>query len=177
MRKVFGVVLAGMMALSTFGGVTAQDQGSAIVTISSDGLRTATIEDATFTPVEYSFTDETATASIVVNVEDNTGSGAGWNVTLYGTAFERDTNTSFPVSNLVLGTGTAESTSGQAATGITATGITVGTASPGEKIASAALLSGMGHYTITYVGTLTVPGGTMVGQYESTLTVTITASP
>lgn len=177
MRKIMGTIFALLIAFASVSSAAAQDTGSATVIIESDGVLVATILDATFGTVPYDFADQTASTDIVVNVEDNTGTAAGWNVTLFGTDFIRDGATTFPVSQLVLGTGTPVSTEGAGVDGVTAPGITAGSTSPGEKIASAELLAGMGVYTITYPSTLTVPGGTLVGQYQSTLTVTITTGP
>lgn len=175
MRKFTNFLIAGAFALSMVATGAVQAAPNAEVTITSTGSRVVSIEAIDFGDKTYSFSTQTATASAIVKVEDNTGSGSGWNVTLQGVDFERDASTKIAIGNLSLAAGTPASTAGQATTGITAPAITVGTGP--AKIASAPALSGMGHYTITYPGTLTVPGGTLVGDYKSTLTVSITAGP
>lgn len=177
MRRVISTLMASVVAISFLAGANAQTTGTATVNVTSSGQRTVAIGNANFGPISYSFQDQDVNTPIVVTVTDNSGSGAGRNVTIFGEDFDRPDGRSFDIANLGLDTGVAESTAGQPATGVTAPGGTVTESSPGTTIASAPALQGMGAYTISYPATLTVPGGTLVGEYQSTLTVSIATGP
>ena len=177
MRKIVITLLASILAFTMVASAAAQLSNTATVTITSTGALVVSVQSASFGTHPYSFSAQPVTGNIVIGVQDNTGSGAGWNVTLLGGPFSRDANTSFPISNLALAAGTPVRDAGQAVTaGLTTIGLSPvsGTA---QKVASATTLNGMGQYTVTSVGTLTIPGGTLIGTYNSTLTVAINSGP
>ncbi len=186
MRKLVNTILAGVLGLSMIAGVSAQevedsDSGPAVVEvgINESGTLDVVIEEADFGLVPYSLQDQEAEAdNIVVTVVDDRGSNAGWNVVLTGTNFstEGDSPLTFPVTNLVLGDGAVTPEVGSA-TGIQTTGGAVQTESETSAI-SAESGTGTGRFNISFEdSTLTVPGGTLVGDYSSTLQVEISSAP
>lgn len=177
MKKFLSMALVVWIMLASPGSLSAATEGTASVRVTSDGTLSVSIDDAAFEDVPYSF-DETSTEStVVVKVEDNRGTGAGWKISLHGSDFVNDDGASFDISNLALTAGTATTTAGQDVSGITTSGVTVSGDSSEVVIASAQQSAGMGHYTIEYPATLHVPGGTLVGDYKSTLTVDVATGP
>lgn len=181
MRRMIYIALTGILAIAMIGGASATEtetkSGTASVNVTSDGVLSVTIDNASFDSVPYKFTDQSTTASIKVNVEDNRGNGTGWKVSLYGSDFQREDGTKFDIDHLALASAEVERTAGQIPTEINTHVVALGDESPGQVIASAPELQGMGHYTVDYSASLTVPGGTLVGEYKSTLYVSITSEP
>jgi hypothetical protein len=182
-RKITNTLLAGGLALTMVAGVSAQsvDGGEADVSVitNNNGVLTVEIADASFGSHEYSLLDQDADpADIVVTVTDSRGSDTGWNVTLNGSPFSSlTTSTPFDASNLVLGQSTVASyDNGNYPTdGISGYPAAVADAPSVATIISAAPGNGTGKFDVTFAdSTLNIPGGTLVGDYMSTLTVTLT---
>lgn len=166
-----------------------QATGNATVRVTSDtttNYLAVSITNANFGAVPYSFQNQQATGSLTVGVVDTRGTAAGWNVSLDATDFRTgDSSQFFDINNLGLGAGTqiglpyssgdpAPSTANmtpQSVSPVQKTG--VGT----SKIWSAAELAGAGKFELPMAGTLTVPGGTLVGEYTSVVTVSIVTGP
>lgn len=179
MRKLISVLCASFMAIAGAATASAQLTTDANVEVIGGGELVVSIGAADFADVNYSFSDTPSTTDIVVHVEDNTGTASGWNVTILGEAqfTSADTTSTIPIGNLSMATGTPEQVDGQDVTGITAPGAASGVTTTAQPIASAPPESGQGIYDITYPSTLVVPGGTQVGEYNATLTVSITSGP
>lgn len=153
------------------------DTGSATVEIVAPdtGTVSATISDVNFGQLTYSFEDQTATGTVTITATDDRGTAGGWNLTLQGTDFNNGGTETFAITNLNLTAGTVTTTGGNgtapvasANTPVTTTAAAALTAAPG---------TGDGSYSNAKDATLTVPGGTLVGTYTSTLTVEITEAP
>lgn len=179
MRKLISVLCATLVALAGAASVSAQTATEANVTVTGGGELVVSIGAADFADVPYDFAAQTTNADIVVHVEDNTGTASGWNVTILGDAVftSADTTSTIPIGNLTMATGTPVSVEGQDVTDITAPGAASGVTTTAQPIASAPAESGQGVYDITYPSSLVVPGGTQVGEYNATLTVSITSGP
>jgi hypothetical protein len=173
---MFGIGLL----IASVGGSTAATSDNAVVQITAvpnAGL-SASITGVTFPSVQYSFTDTTRTGSFLITALDNRGSALGWNIVLSASNFSNANNTrSFPVGQLSLAAGSVATNAGNpnvtGQTSVAQTPVTTG----GAKIWSAAAGSGDGQYTLTSVGTLIVPGGTLVDTYSSLVTVGINSGP
>lgn len=179
-KKATTTVAALAISMGLSAGVIAQDaepvQGTGDVRIQvieqEDAALTVSIGDLSFGQIEYSLNDQPVSGTIVVNAGDTRGTGDGWSVTLNGTDFQAET---FEISNLSLVNPQVETTSttghpterqpdAQSAAPVATAPGTILTAAPGN---------GAGNYAVTYQANLNVPAGTLVGEYESTLTVTI----
>lgn len=184
-KKITTGFLALSLALSVASASAAtSDDGTATVAITSaGGLLEVEIDNATFVSKPYDFAAQSTTGTIVVRAQDNTGTGLGWNVTVYGDDFTdgaTPTPHTFAVSNLGLSNNNVASTVGQPATTVTQSGTTSGmpsTSGTAAKILNANINNGSGRYTATYNGALNIPGGTLVGTYTSTLYVSISTGP
>jgi hypothetical protein len=126
--------------------------------------------------------DQVVNATQALDVLDNTGSGAGWNITLTTTTFVNGSN-ALPT--------TAVSDTG--ATGACDPGVTctlanntlsypilvpaAATAPTAVKILSAAAGTGMSGQTWTHTMALTVPANARAGQYTSTWTYSLVSGP
>lgn len=178
---VLRTMFAGALSLGIVSSAGAQtgDTGSATVTIeTNEGGLTALISDVNFGTFPYSVADRAVDGTITINVEDNRGTQVGWDLYLSGTDFSEagTPTTTFPISALSLDAGTVTETStigsvaptSSAASPVTNASAVVMTAAAGE---------GDGHWENERSATLTIPGGTLVGTYESTLTVSFTAAP
>jgi hypothetical protein len=99
---------------------------------------------------------------------------AGWNVTLSASPFVYQgpgTRIGVPASNLTLTGSTLP-----AGTGITAP-VTSGSLDTNLKVLSASLNNGIGTFSQTLNMNLAIPAGTLVGTYQSTVTITVASGP
>lgn len=127
-------------------------------------------------------------------VNDATGSGAGWNVTVSATTFTSGTHTLSNTGTLSTNGSLASSTSTTAPTATCYSGasctlpsdtttypvaITTAASSPtAVKIYDDAANAGMGEITISNVGWwVTVPANTLAGTYTSTFTFEVNSGP
>lgn len=185
MKRILRPLLASFLGLSMIVGASAQQaapveqEAPAVVEVEKnpDGELSIEISAADFEAVPYSLTDQTVDADIVVTVTDDRGSDLGWNVTIVGKDFTDGTST-FDVENLVLSSETIVTGSPGSTQGITTSGGSVPEGPDSAKIITAETGSGTGQFTVTFEDSeLTVPGGTLVGEYESTLTVSVSTGP
>jgi hypothetical protein len=182
LRRLIGIT-AGFALLFTMAlGASAANSDDAVVEITAlqnAGL-SASITAVTFDDVPYSFTDTTRTGQFVITALDNRGTAAGWNIVLSASDFTNDGDTrSFPAEQLSLAAGTIVTNTGNSdvASPHQQTFPVVEASETGAKIWNAAAGFGDGQYTLTSVGTLIVPGGTLVDTYSSSVTVSITTGP
>lgn len=179
LRKTILTMAATLLLLA---GLSTSNVGAAdnLATVSiitgPENIMTVVISSAVFTATQYSLQDTTTTSTVTVTPTDLRGTAAGWNVNLSATDLSRDASTNFAISNLSLvageltGPGAASITKNNAAP-VQKTGVST------TKILSAPIGSGMGAFVLTMAGTLTIPGGTLIGLYTSTMTVTIATGP
>jgi sugar lactone lactonase YvrE len=113
-------------------------------------------------------------------VNDNTGSGGGWHMTITSTQFTSTGGKTLPTTVLAITGVTAACTAGQTcvlpANGVNAYPITVPAASTAPAAAtffSANSGSGTGDITLTATFSLTVPPGSVPGTYTSTASETL----
>lgn len=191
-KRILSVVASVLLLAGTSASVLAQaqpsDTGNAAVTITTDTstnyLAVAITDSIAFTNVPYSFSTQQTTGTLTVTATDTRGTAAGWHVTLDATDFMRDAATSFAIGNLDLLAGTVSGVPFQGVTG-DPTGITQSSAAPVQKtgsslttnVLSAAIGHGAGQFALPMNGTLTIPGGSLAGEYHSIVTVAINAGP
>lgn len=191
MRKLIITVLAGALGLSMIAGVSAQmeldpDEAGIVVQENSSGTVSPVITKAPdFGTVNYSVIDQEGITNpvdgadnLIIEVTDDRGGNEGWEVTISGTAFTgSETSNVFEVSNLTLGTGSVDAQYGDSENVDAAAGHEMSESLEPILTANPDVGSN-GIFTVTYTGnTLTVPGGTPVDQYVSTLTVQVPAAP
>ena len=127
-------------------------------------------------------TDQVLTADQALDVRDNTGTAAGWNITLTTTTFTNGSDT-LP-TNALSNTGAT----GQCDATVTCTLATNGLSYPvavpagasaptAVKILSAAAGTGMGGQTWTHAMALAVPANARAGTYSSTWTYSLVTGP
>jgi hypothetical protein len=166
---------------------TSSAADDAKVNVSVTGIEGATVsisieESAAngFDNVTYNYSAATpSNGAFVVTVTDSRGTAAGWSVTLEGTDFIR-ANTSVG-QNIGIGqlslqpaTPTLLSTAGTLPNPLP--GIATMSSSP-SPFWSADVNEGDGVFQSVVDGTLLVPAGTLVDEYESTITAVITFAP
>jgi hypothetical protein len=174
-------LLAGTLAGPAFAANTVSQ------TVTGDGL-TASVGDLTLTSVDYQNSAHNVTGTMVLTVDDSTGSGAGWHVTIessdfvwVGTAIG---GTDIPAAKFALTSAAAPvKVAGQAVSVALSTGpqvpptSPVGTLDTPRKTLVATAAYGAGSYTQDLGVTLTIPAQSRVGVYTGTLTTTITSAP
>ncbi|MGC8461368.1 MAG: hypothetical protein ACP5OR_05960 [Candidatus Dormibacteria bacterium] len=137
----------------------------------------------TFSTITLNGFDQTSTATQVLDIGDNSGSGSGWNVTLSNTTFTSGSDylastdfTAATPSPPVCDT----NSSCQAAvwTGsVPNPYVLPGSSSPATKLLSAEAGTGMGNQTATISWTAAIPSNVYTGTYSSTWTVSLVSGP
>jgi len=182
--KVVGVFAAALVTISAVSGAAAADSASADVTVKvsapSGAVLSASITAGQFSDVEYSITDDkTSTGTLTVLASDPRGVGTGWNVTLKtGDKFTdaSDGSKSFSGNAFKITSQSITPAQGASAQGVNVQTPGAGsTANSAQKIIVAQQRSGMGSYTDAIGAEVTVPKGTLAGNYKTTVTVSITA--
>lgn len=150
------------------------------------GTRTASVANLTLSALTYSHSAQNQTGTLNLTADDSTGSGEGWNVTVQSSAFSYTgssaNGSSIPASNFSITTANAPAmTAGQAidATNgpkVPASGAT-GTLDSAHKVIQANASYGLGTYSQSLAVNLAVPAQSRAGDYNATLTVTISAAP
>jgi hypothetical protein len=186
-RRGRRLLVAGAVALiaSSTTGAVAYADGSPTVAITAGSLTFTAPVPGNFASVTLSGVAQSTTATIpAYTVDDATGSGSGWNVSVAATQFcQQGTGSTcatspklIPTGSLTLSapTATASGTSSAVPTTLTLTGVD-GTS--GKQV-SAAVGAGMGTFSIgTSTATLSIPANTYADTYVSTLTYTLATSP
>jgi hypothetical protein len=155
--------------------------------ITGSGL-TASVADLTLPSVAYQNAAHDVTGTMTLSVDDSTGSGAGWNVTIESSAFvwvgTANGGTDIPASKFALTSAAAPTViAGQAVSVALSTGPQVpptsplGTLNTPRKSLVATAAYGAGTYSQALGVTLTIPAQSRVGVYTGTLTTTITSAP
>jgi WxL domain surface cell wall-binding len=155
--------------------------------ITGSGL-TASVADLTLASVAYQNAAHDVTGTILLTVDDSTGSGAGWNVTIQSSPFvwvgTANGGTDIPASKFALTSAAAPTMlAGQVVDVALSTGPQVpptspyGTLDTARKVLVATAAYGAGTYSQSLGVTLTIPAQSRVGVYTGTLTTTITSAP
>jgi hypothetical protein len=148
----------------------------------TDGSRTTNLSSLTFDPLNYSNAEQLSTGTMTLTADDNTGTGAGWNVTIQASDFAYSgayAGADIPAANASIDVpGSPAQVTGDAVSPelgpFAGAG---GSLDTPRKVLYANEGGGKGSYTQTLPVTLTIPGGSLSGDYTSSFTVTITAGP
>lgn len=183
LKKITTGALALTLAIGLGGAVLADDPsgtGDVTVDIQSSGVLAVSINNYGFGTHQYSLSQRTFPAAMEVTASDMRGTAGGWHVTIVGTDFQDTSDgstVSFPISNFPMYGGWVFNSQPSGHATNTAPGVNTIPAISPAGISSNVMVappgSGAGHYKATYAASLTVPAGTLVGSYQSTLTVTI----
>ncbi|CAN5803730.1 hypothetical protein BH23CHL2_BH23CHL2_32680 [soil metagenome] len=181
-KAAIGMSLAAMLAVGVTAPALAADTVTGTVT---SGSLTASIADLTLGSVAYSHNSQTTSGTMALTVDDSTGTGDGWNVTVLASAFVYSGDnggTNIAASNLAFNTLAAPVyVDGQAIDGINgplkdgANDAT--TLDSARRVIYANAEYGSGQYTQNLPVVLTIPETSRAGTYTSTLTVTAAAGP
>lgn len=133
------------------------------------------------TSVTLNGTDQTETFSLPIVVDDNTGSGAGWDLTISLDTFTNGSHTLATGTTRISSQPSASCNSGTC-TNPTVSGVSyplvlTADGSTTSKFFNAAANTGMGNFTITPSFTVTIPANAYAGTYSSTFTISITSGP
>lgn len=169
--------LTSAFAFTTTTGITGATFTQQVTRLNTSSLAVAITSNALEWNETYSLTDTTVSGRLMYRV-DATGC-SGWNVTISTSPYAYTgphNGTTIPASNLsltatgepVVVSGEGTGVSRQAATGPMNTPIKVLSAAPG---------SGNGNYQQQLIFNLTIPGRSLAGTYQSTITVTSSAAP
>jgi hypothetical protein len=162
-------------------------------TAHADTSGTATITGGTLTlvsPTTVAFaaalngTDQDITAPQALDVWDDTGSGAGWNISATATTFTAGSHTLSPSAVTVLSTPTVVLDAGAGTGTLAVTDVSypytlpaAATAPTATKLFNATASSGMGHETATATMHLAIPRTTFAGVYTSDWRYSLVSAP
>jgi X-Pro dipeptidyl-peptidase len=184
-RLAVGLGAAVLLVGTLAGSALASDTVTQAIT--GSGL-TASIADVGLSDVAYQNSAHNVTGSMVLTVDDSTGSGAGWNVTVLSSDFiwvgTANGGQDIPAAKFALTSASVPTKiAGQAVSVALSTGPQVPPTSPlgnldtARKVLVATAAYGSGAYSQDLGVTLTIPGQSRVGTYTGTLTTTITSAP
>ncbi len=135
--------------------------------------------NVTFSSITLNGFNQTSTASQLLDIGDNTGSGSGWHVTLSNTLFTSGANqlasSDFTVPSSPSTTCDTGSTCSTANFGTWSTYVLPG--ATGTKLLSAAANSGLGNQTVSLGWQASIPSSALAGTYTSTWTVSLVSGP
>lgn len=144
------------------------------------GSRTASVDNDTMSAITTKHTSDTTTADLTLNVDDLSGTGVGWNVTLQVSDFVYSSGgnggTAIDASNFQVTPGTVTGVAGASTVGVTPVTAPV-TLETQKKVLFAEADSGVGAYTHAIDSVLTVPADSRAGTYTGTLTTSIGSGP
>lgn len=132
-----------------------------------------------FPAVQLNGANQTITAPFGIEVDDATGSGSGWNMTLQGSQFTTGSYTLPTTATTVQGAPTIGCDGASACTSANDTvsyPLTVPVASP-ARIFNASPNTGMGTIDIITTFSLAIPANSFAGSYTSTWTFSLVSGP
>jgi len=159
--------------------VTNDDSENVVVEITPKigGTVTVLVTETTAFPDQiYSLAEQTTSGVLTVQTSDDRGNAAGWNVTLKATDFVEADTADIAINNLVLlaqpvvknSVGGTTPAAGSNQSPVTTTA---------QQLWDAAPATGDGIFSLPMNGTLTIPAGTLVGTYTSTVTAEVSFAP
>lgn len=171
---VAGALAAGAMA----------DTGLVTGTVAAGTLSEVTAAAPTFS-VSLDGTDQTASYTLPITLTDSRGTGLGWNMTITSTQF---TTGGASPNTLPTSASTITAVSSSCKPGSTCTnptnsvtyplGLPSGATAPtAVKLMNAALLTGLGKFTVTPTVSVSVPANSFAGTYTSTITLAVVSGP
>jgi hypothetical protein len=126
--------------------------------------------------------DQTVSTNAILTPDDETSSGAGWNITGTSTTFTNVGGKTLPTTATVVTAGSGSAGSGNCS--VPSNSLTYpislpagATAPTAVKLYNAAVNSGEGPSNVTLTFQLSVPGNAYNGSYSSTWTFTIASGP
>ena len=175
------VVVAAVVALPLTSSVAAAST-AATATITAGTLNIVVPSAISFSATLNGL-NQTTTAPLAVDVQDATGSGAGWNISATSTQFVSGSN-SLATNSVTVG-GAPSDTCDSGATCTLATnsvaypyGLPAGSGPPtATKIFNAAASTGLADQTVTPTFTLAVPANVVPAAYTSTWTLSVVSGP
>jgi hypothetical protein len=125
--------------------------------------------------------DQSLTTPLTLSPNDQTGSGAGWNLTATSTTFTTGSGT-LPTAAAEIIAASASSTSGTCSLPVNQiaypVSIPAGASAPAAvKVFDASAGTGAGPVNVALTASLHVPGNARVGTYTSTWTLTLASGP
>ncbi len=181
-KLVLAAAVVGAMALTaTTSALASNVTATATVTAGTLTLSTSATPSVSST---LDGTDQTPSYTLPMTVNDYTGSGNGWNVTITSTTFSTGGGSPHLLSTSA-STATAVSSScngGTCTAPSNAIGyplaVPAGSSAPtAVKLFNAAAASGMGGFTVTPTVQVAIPANTYAGTYTSTVTVAVVSGP
>jgi hypothetical protein len=188
LRFYLGFILILMMAIGGSTIAAFADQPSAQVAV--NGAANVTEQGPTSVlanPVTLNGTNLTAPYTMQIAVNDDTGTGNGWNLTITSTTFSTgnctttghnlDTSASQITAVAIADNGNGTYSDPTNATGYPKTIPAACTAPLAIKFFSAAANTGLGHFNITPSVNIAIPANTYAGTYTSTVTLAVVSGP
>ena len=167
---------AALLGLTLVSGLAQlEDEATVDIEILGGGPLSVSIAESPsggFSDVSYNFDDQDSTGTLVVTVVDERGIASGWSVFVAADDFS-GTSGIVGIENLDLVPGVIDHQRGNIDLSGQQTFPVAPMSSANTLLWSASEDFGDGDYDLPLAGTLTIPGGTLVGTYTSTLTVTI----
>jgi hypothetical protein len=125
--------------------------------------------------------DQSITTPLMLSPDDETGSGAGWNLTATSTTFTTGTRT-LPTTTAQITAASASSVSGTCSLPVNqitypVTVPAAASAPAAVKVFDASAGTGAGPVNVVLTANLNVPGNARVGTYTSTWTLTLASGP
>jgi len=180
-RLLMGVCTAAGGTL-LLGAQVAGAQTTATATIGAGTLNVVVPSTVSFSDTLNGL-DQTSTSPLAVDVQDATGSGAGWNLTATSTQFTTGTH-SLSASATTVQSAPSDACDAGATCTLAGNAISypyslpAGSGPPtATKLFDAATASGLGDQTVTPTFTLAIPANTYAGTYTSTWTVSVVSGP
>ena len=150
------------------------------------GTRTASLSALTFDEADVSHADEDTTATSTLSVNDLSGSGAGWSVTVQASNLvwsanggSANANNDIAAENLsvAVSTVTGGTSESDASLASKVTPGVAGSLNNPVSIMSAGSGFGEGAYSSALIFTLNIPANSHNGLYSGTLTTTVSVAP
>ena len=181
-RLALGMAIAATLGSTLAVPVVAADTVTQVI---NGGARTASVANLALTPLTYANTAQANTGTLTLTVDDASGTGAGWNVTIQSSAFVysgANGGTNIPAANFSLtAAATPAMTAGQAVDATNGPKVPasspIGTLDSARKVIQANANYGLGTYTQALDVSLSIPAQSRVGTYTGTLTTTISVGP
>jgi hypothetical protein len=178
------LAIAGLAAFGTSITVPAAFADDTVSETVNGGSRTATL-DTSMSAVEYSHDEQVQTGTMALTVDDCTGTGAGWYVTIQSSDFVytgENNGTDIPASNFsITSAGVPQDLWGQAIDANFGPRLPfwespLGSLDSARQVIEAQPQFGSGTYTQTLGVTLDIPAQARAGSYTATITTTISPS-
>jgi WxL domain surface cell wall-binding len=161
------------------------DGGGVNATLNSGGLTETNTSNSVLTSVILNGQNQMVNYSLPVSVTDATGLGGGWSLTITSTQFSTSGTTAYVLSasaSSIVGVSVSCGTSSQCTNPTNAIGFpqpvpAAMTATQPLKFFQAMPNTGLGIFTIMPMISISIPGNTYAGIYNSTATLAVVSGP